>query len=1000
MIKKITSIFLVFIMVLSLIPFNAIAEDEPILIHDEEEFFAIRIAPDKHYRLVCDIDLSKFPIWLPIGKENLLTENIRYDFTGILDGNGHTIKNINANEEKNGVWYGIVSTNYGTIKNLYVENVDFHVKSYAAVIAGANYGSITNCHIKGASISTIYGSKDYGTSGGIVSFNKGVISECSVEDIDLYSNSSEKNSGYYMGGIAALNGTNATIERCMVKNISICAKGDYTSNTNTFLGGITGFNSVQAHIDDSYVMNVSANGVDHVGGIAGNNSGFASRIFVCGSIDIPRTTSGNKWNGPVMGRQSTATGGVSEAYYEKCLISNGTGTEKTQSQLMSGVATTALSSAFENNFLFVEEYYPRLKWEEPPRVYTVNFYGADMETIIYTAYLWRKGQTVQAPEEPEKEGYVFTGWSTDAYLTGVYEDLDVYPVFELETGDGSEKNPYHIYTAQQLNNIAWHDSAFIICCDIDASTFNGGLWKPIEEFSGTLYGNGKKVKNLKVDTISSDDSEKTSGGLFTRNHGVIINLEIVDAEIKSGTYAGILSGTNSGRIERCYVSGTVESDAIIGGIVGQNNESGVILYSKADSVTVRGTHQVGGFAGQNAGTIEESYANANVENLTGNYASGFVAYLSSGTIRNCYSLGTVRGKDYTGGFIGRTKDLSAIVENCYTHAKVYSGTLDSENGRNTNHPFAGTRTYNINDTSLDATLLFEVGNLFDKNGEIFSSHDDTNSKSYFKTAEELKDRKTYLTWANFDDIWTMEYGYPTLLWSDEIDIPIEYTIKVRDGITQEIISEFSVKYGNAIGEIVCPDKDGAYIGGEHYRLNGFKLNGEWIDPQTTFVTSDIELTADYSRYFVVLLISGADIERVELDEGEFIKTPKLPDGYIWYAGETIFDENKRIEYDIVLESGIDKSLIDECVVYLYESTKTDKNGILIYDKVTKITVIRGEEVTLDEAYLSPDGYKFVSWGESNTYIVQFDMHIFARYEKSSVHNNALRLMVTSLFEII
>lgn len=56
----------------------------PYLIEDAQDLDAIRNEPDIHYKIVADIDVSEYVLWTPIA-----------NFSGSLDGAGHTIYNLN-----------------------------------------------------------------------------------------------------------------------------------------------------------------------------------------------------------------------------------------------------------------------------------------------------------------------------------------------------------------------------------------------------------------------------------------------------------------------------------------------------------------------------------------------------------------------------------------------------------------------------------------------------------------------------------------------------------------------------------------------------------------------------------------------------------------------------------------------------------------------------------------------------------------------------------------
>ena len=159
--------------------------EDPYLIQTAEQLNAVRKGPNKHYKLIADIDLSKWGNWVPIGASEAYgfmgtwdkAEQGNFAFGGSLDGNGHVISGMQIviNEETpfltetaNFRAYGLFG-NLATcpeahkIKNLGVVNFNIdvnytnlkkEVNLYAgAICGGMNHGiDINNCYSKGGKI--------------------------------------------------------------------------------------------------------------------------------------------------------------------------------------------------------------------------------------------------------------------------------------------------------------------------------------------------------------------------------------------------------------------------------------------------------------------------------------------------------------------------------------------------------------------------------------------------------------------------------------------------------------------------------------------------------------------------------------------------------------------------------------------------------------------------------------------------------------------------------
>ena len=175
--------------------------EDPYLVATAEQLNAIRRGLDKHYKLVADIDLSKWGNWTPIGGNPAYEYNGRdcSRFTGTLDGNGHVISGMtivdhranlykesanvlrcyglfnnawNAdfsnppwtnklyyNEEYNNVWdLGLVNYNIDLqYTDLKAEGLCLYIGALAAFMANSR---ISNCYTSGGTIRIQTGGSD------------------------------------------------------------------------------------------------------------------------------------------------------------------------------------------------------------------------------------------------------------------------------------------------------------------------------------------------------------------------------------------------------------------------------------------------------------------------------------------------------------------------------------------------------------------------------------------------------------------------------------------------------------------------------------------------------------------------------------------------------------------------------------------------------------------------------------------------------------------------
>ena len=216
----------------------------------------------------------------------------------------------------------------------------------------------------------------------------------------------------------------------------------------------------------------------------------------------------------------------------------------------------------------------------------------------------------------------------------------------------------------------------------------------IPTFGGVFDGNGYSISGLSIVKAGS------SYALFryVQMSGRIVNLSVsgsVVTEMSSGQCA-LIAGTNYGTIIDCAVSGVVNGNTEVGGVVGYNAATGFIIGC-ASEVYENGVHSVGGIVGRNDGTVSDclnhGHVNTNssdvtvnilelsiedlaVINSTTNVASftdvGGIAGITSGNLYDCTNTGVV-GYEHVGynvgGIAGRLEQ--GYVSNCTNSGKVY-----------------------------------------------------------------------------------------------------------------------------------------------------------------------------------------------------------------------------------------------------------------------------------------------------------------------------------------
>ena len=416
---------------------------------------------------------------------------------------------------------------------------------------------------------------------------------------------------YYVGGVCGEN--YGTIENC--------------ANTGTVngiycVGGICGLNT--GTIESCYNTG-TVTGSSSVGGVCGENYGIIENCYNTGAV------TGDYYVGGVCGDnydiitnccwlEGSASTGIGSG--------SGTATDvesKTAEEFASGEVCWLLNGLTSENV----SWYQTLKTDSYPVldsthgvVYATGLNCAGQATGCSNTE--PSGEVTKPDHQYDSDGICINCGSGKPALAGddgVYQISSAGNLFwfaALVNGtltDGTAQNA--AASAVLLNDITIPEEM---------------AWTPIGNYSvtktqytGTFDGAGHTISNLKI------DSENNYQGFVGRlgSGGTIQNLTLDEScSVTGSDNVGGVCGTNSGTIESCYNTGTVNGSS----------------------------DNVGGVCGQNSGTIESCY---NTGTVTGSGSSvGGVCGLNDGTITNCYWLNTA----YSGNGIGSGSGTATDVE--------------------------------------------------------------------------------------------------------------------------------------------------------------------------------------------------------------------------------------------------------------------------------------------------------------------------------------------------
>ncbi len=575
--------------------------EEPYIISTAEEFYNIRMYKDSYFKLASDINLTGV-----LSGEGLINNAGKGfepidTFYGSINGNGCTVYGltyVNEHAENAGL-FGVLR---GSIYNISFAECRIEGLNNAGVVAGVNYGKISNVNVRNSRIGTYDGA-----SGGIAGVNKSEITNC-VNTADVFSQK-------FSGGIAGEN----------YAYISMSSnRGGVLTTTQTYdsaSGGITGKNSgnVSSCYNIGKVLSYSESDSAFAGGISGVNEKNILNCYNTGTYNAKGKqcmaggiTGYSLGTGRIEHTFNSGYGNISGDGYLGALAGYGDGEIS-----FSYYEHTLPSAAFGNIKMY--DIYPI----STQMLLSVN------GTEFLSSEIWTKNE------------------NTHPQITGNEhrENERVHNVRDFAGGDGSMENPYIIMTPEQLDNVRRYlGSAFMLIGDIDMTSYcskNG--FEPIGDnvfgFFGTFMGNGYRIKGLEIKGSS----------LFKQNHGEIYNLIIDNMSVISSDKLCGIAEVNTGLIYQCDTHTDFYADNgenfFFGGVAGVNLRCGMIISSFAygNMNTASQTVQAGGICYGNYGVIAGCHGEVNIETTTRNLgiAGGICAY-NYGTVSDCSSVsGTV-----------------------------------------------------------------------------------------------------------------------------------------------------------------------------------------------------------------------------------------------------------------------------------------------------------------------------------------------------------------------
>lgn len=630
----------------------------------------------KHFKLMADIDLSSYPgaTFNIIGRYIVAGDPGNRPFTGVFDGNGHTISNFTY-ETSGGHCIGLfayISGEEAEIKDLTLIDPNISaatLKYVAGLVAYMEYGTLNGCHVENA---TILGDE---CVGGLVGETYG---DVTIVDCNSTGNIS---GGRHVGGIAGYcrQGSGGTVSNCH-SSCSVSGGGS--------MGGLFGYSVEMGIVGCSATGEVSAVAVA-VGGLVGyNDAGNISRS--CSTVDVI--------GGPVVGGLvgENYGGNISESYSTGAIIG-----DYQVGGLVGNMPTGSISNSYSTGSVSGSHTVGGLVGINHGSV--ANSYsagavsgGVDFGGLAGYAHqgeavncFWdieasgqiesAGGKGMMTAEMQIAETFISWGGCGNAGIWTIEEGVDyprlwwenkpgaLLPAYQLSdfvSGSGEPNDPYLIYTSAELSLVGqfyceWGDS-FKLMGDIDLGGYTGTSFDTVGVgqyyfFSGIFEGNGHTISNFTYEGHGINNAGFF--GYINDANAEIRNLGLIDPNVNmedAYNLGGLVGRLQRGRVSNCYVeTGIVRGGTgyYIGGLVGAIEEGSV--FSSYYMGHVSGYRSVGGLVGRNGnGSIFDSYSIGSVSGTI--YVGGLLGYNSpyATGISNCYASGPVDGVSEVGGLVG------------------------------------------------------------------------------------------------------------------------------------------------------------------------------------------------------------------------------------------------------------------------------------------------------------------------------------------------------------
>jgi len=519
-------------------------------------------------------------------------------FTGVFDGQGKSILNLNYISSNNYVGlFGALGAN-GVVKNVTLKNFTITGNNYLGVLAGYNEGAM----VTGVTIQANYISGGNYVGGLIGQNYDGDISNCSV---DFIASVSSVQGNQWVGGIVG-DLVSGSLQLSTLNGRSISATGNY-------IGGLAGIVQENGEIRSSSVTLIGGvTGLNYVGGVVGSTDGVIYKSWAA----IERVGGTTNWMGGVAGYCDD--GSLIESY---SIITNRVAGNNGVGGVVGGLDTCTVEGSYI----------------EVPLVQGTTGGAGGVVGISTT-------------------GKIKNSYAKITNLTATSGNYVGGIVGLMNSGAIILENSYAKITninASAVDNVGGLVGAKLGGEILTSYSKITGAFTGRDNAGGAIgYQSAGDTKDVYVefDDLTSATGDYVGGFVGNLVGGQIIDSYVVSTgEIIGNDYTGGFVGYASAQVLQSYAHlvDVTGSGAPAGGFAGEINGTNFINnYVKATSGVLTGVDQVGGFAGSlQSSSVSNSYSVWQDVVGTSTGVGGFIGATLTSVVVNSFSAANVEGND-------------------------------------------------------------------------------------------------------------------------------------------------------------------------------------------------------------------------------------------------------------------------------------------------------------------------------------------------------------------